>query len=79
MEKAVPGYCASELADYLLDQGVCTEVASNFEKNQVTGQAFLKLTEDDLRELVRPVGLRMKIRDIMKKVSHVIITLGVGG
>lgn len=71
MEKDVPGYDASELGEYLVDQGVCTEVVLNFEKNHVTGQSFLKLSEDDLKELVRPVGVRPVIRDILKKVNHV--------
>ena len=54
------------MEDYLLKKGITIEVASNFKKNLVTGEAFLKLTEEDLKELVGLIGVRTKIRDILK-------------
>ena len=68
-EKDLPGFDAAELGDFLLEEGVSTDVVSNFEKNLITGKAFLELTEDDLKELVPIIGLRTQIRGILKNVS----------
>lgn len=68
-EVGLAAYDVEELADFLIEQGVPSDVVSNFEKNLVTGKSFLKLSEEDLKELAPILGVRTEIRDILKKVS----------
>lgn len=56
---------------FLISKGVCEEVAENFHVNQVSGEAFLKLTEEDLKELVPLIGTRTKIRSILEDCNKV--------
>ena len=60
-------YSISELKEYLVEKGVSADAVENFEKNQVSGSVFLKLTEEDLRELVPLIGVRAGIRDLIKE------------
>ena len=60
-------HSVEELKDYLLQRGVCEEAATNFQRNRVSGLAFLKLTEDDLKEFVPLIGVQTDIRDILKE------------
>ena len=60
-----------DLADFLLSKGICSEVADNFLKNQINGQAFLKLTQEDLKELAPLIGIRTQVRDILKDLTKV--------
>ena len=57
-----------ELADYLLGEGICSEVLTNFATNRISGSVSLKLTEDELKDLVPIIGVRTEIRDILSKV-----------
>ena len=50
----------------LIQKGVIEHIADNFFKNEVTGEAFLKLSEDDIKELCPLIGVRPLIRDIMR-------------
>lgn len=70
-------FSVDDLVDFLLEKGVCEDVAENFRKNRVSGTAFLKLTEEDLKELVPIIGVRTEVRDILaesKTVSLATIT-----
>ena len=42
-------------------------VVRNFETNRVSGNAFLRLTEDDLRELAPLIGERTNVRELLKQ------------
>ena len=57
-----------ELTDYLLREGISSEGLTNFATNRISGSAFLKLTEDDLKDLIPIIGVRSEIRDILLKV-----------
>lgn len=61
-----------DLQAFLLDKGICSEIVSNFVTNRVSGSAFLKLTEEDLKDLVPIIGVRTDIRDILSQVSLII-------
>ena len=47
-----------EFADYLRGEGISSEVLSNFAINRISGTAFIKLTEDDLKDLIPIIGVR---------------------
>lgn len=60
-----------EVEDYLEGKGVGDDVIANFRRNRVTGAAFLRLTEEDLRELVPLIGERTDVREILKRIKQV--------
>ena len=55
----------------MLKKGICEEVACDFERNRVSGQAFMELREEDLKELVPMIGVRTEIRRILKECREV--------
>ena len=57
--------------EYLLERGISERVAENFQENEVSGSAFLKLSEEDIRELVPPIGIRAAIRDMLEELKKV--------
>lgn len=49
-DAGLAAYDVEELADFLLENGITSDVVSNFEKNLVTGKSFLKLSDEDLNQ-----------------------------
>ena len=43
--------------EFLLRKGVDEEMVCDFQRNCVSGQSFVELTEEDLKELVPLVGV----------------------
>ena len=68
---AISGFSVDDIEDLLLEKGVPEEVADNFRENCVTGAAFLKLTEGDLKELVPMIGVRTIVREILQESREV--------
>lgn len=68
---AVINLNVEELRDFIEERGVCEEIAENFERIRISGKAFLKLTEDDVKELVPIIGVRREILKEYKEVSKV--------
>ncbi len=68
---ALADFTVEDVEEYLEDYGVSDDVVTNFRRNRVTGAAFLKLTEDDLRELVPLIGERTNLRDLLKQSKQV--------
>ena len=64
-------FTVDELVDYLEAKGVSEGVVRNFETNRVSGNAFLRLTEDDLRELAPLIGERTNVRELLKQSKQV--------
>lgn len=64
---AVSGFSVEDIEDLLLERGIPEEVSDNFRENCVTGAAFLKLTEGDLKELVPMIGVRTIVREIIQE------------
>jgi len=64
-------FTVDELVDYLEVNWVSEGVVQNFEKNRVSGAAFLRLMEDDLRELAPLIGKRTSIRELLKHSKQV--------
>lgn len=53
------------------------EVASLFVSNRILGSVFLKLTEDELKELIPTIGDRVLVKELLKNVSQVKITCAI--
>lgn len=49
------------LGEFLINKAFPEALAENFRKNQVNGNAFLSLQENDLKDLI---GLRARIRQL---------------
>lgn len=71
MASAVSRNTTEEMKEFLLRKGICEEVACDFERNRVSGQAFMELREEDLKELVPMIGVRTEIRRILKECREV--------
>ena len=70
MESNVSQLTVDELKDFLLQKGIDEEVVCDFQRNRVSGQSFVELTED-LKELVPLVGVRTTIRRILQECQRV--------
>ena len=68
---SIEDFTVDELVDYLEAKGVSEGVTLNFKTNRVSGAAFLRLTEDDLRELAPLVGERTNVRELLKQSKQV--------
>lgn len=66
-----------EVKELLLRMGISEEIAETFSRNEICGQAFLALTEGDLKELVPMIGARIKIREVIKEVikEHKVVSI----
>ena len=55
---SIEDFTMDELVDYFEAKGVSEGVTPNFKTNRVSGAAFLRLTEDDPRQLAPLIGER---------------------
>jgi len=55
------------LAEFLVSKGIRNLLAAEFRRNLVSGSVFLKLTEEDLKELAPLIGERVQLREILKQ------------
>ena len=62
-----------DFSEFLLEKGVHEEVASLFVSNRISGSIFLRLSEDDLKELIPTIGDRILVKELLKQVSQVYI------
>ena len=69
------GFTTTQVKEYLLEKEIPEDVADNFFNNMICGQAFLKLNEDDVKELAPLIGIRTKIRGIIKEHQKVLATI----
>jgi hypothetical protein len=52
---------SQDLGVWLQDQGIPGEYCEKFEDNFIDGREFVKLTEDEVKQMVPPLGLAKKI------------------
>ena len=69
----VEKYDFQQLLYYLLSRGIREEVTEIFQANLINGEAFLYLSEEDLKELLPIIGDRILIRNLLKKLHEVAI------
>ena len=68
----INGLNLEDFGDFLLEKGIHEEVASLFISNRITGSAFLRLSEDDIKELTPRIGNRILVKELRKEVSKVL-------
>ena len=62
---------SEELGDFLQGKGASEEIVRAFSQNRIDGQAFVLLTEEDLRELVPLIGERTLVWMLLKQAKQV--------
>ena len=60
----------NEFADYLDEKGIGEEVVKSFKENEICGATFLELQNDELKELVPVVGIRVKVRKLLENATQ---------
>ncbi len=65
------GLLCTELADFMLDNGISESVIDNFVTNEVTGECCIQLTEMEMKELAPKIGDRVKLRQLITKHKEV--------
>ena len=68
-------YDVAQVQAFLLERDIPGDVVDNFFRNQICGQAFLNLAEDDLKELAPLIGIRTKLRRVIREQQKVIFPL----
>ena len=62
----VQGFSTSQLCEFvaqkLEDVEDATQMLRSLEENKINGKAFLELTDEDLREIVKPIGDRKALK-----------------
>lgn len=56
-----------DFGDFLSERGFHEDLVSLFVDQRVSGAAFLKISEDDLKELIPIVGDRILIRELLRE------------
>ena len=64
-----------ELGEFLQLNGLHDDIVSTFVAHKVSGEAFLELTEGDLKELIPNIGDRVAIRKLARVLREVSIIL----
>ncbi len=66
----IEGFSVAELCDFIAQNLAhvedSTEIQRELELNKITGKAFLELTDEDLREMIRPIGDRKALKSLAK-------------
>lgn len=70
-ESCISQLSIEDFAEYLLDRGFDLSVVNSFEENRISGDAFLQLTDDDLKELVPLIGVRVNVRKLLQSARQV--------
>ena len=56
------GFVSRKLSDVMEDS---EEVVDELRRNKISGKAFLILTDEDLRELIQPIGDRKALKALV--------------
>ena len=73
---SIADFTVDEVEEYLEEKGISNDVVINFGRNRVTVAAFLRLTEDNLRELVPLIGERTAVRKLLADNTQVRFSTG---
>ena len=65
----------SEFGRYLAEEGIHKDIIVAFAANRICGSTFLKLNEEDLKELIPLIGDRIRVRELQNKAREVIVLL----
>ena len=67
----IPQLDVEDFSANLLDRGFDATVTRAFEKNRISGAVFVKLTDDELKELVPLIGVQLGVRELLHSARQV--------
>ena len=70
-KSSLADFTVDELEEYLEAKGIGEDIVRNFGRNWISGVALLRLTEDNLRELVPLISERTSVRELLKQSKQV--------
>ena len=66
-----------EFSEFLEAQGAHEDIVASFSTNRISGEAFLNLSEDDLKELLPVIGDRVYIRGLLRNARETTSTVAI--
>ena len=63
------GLNAEELSEHLVEKGVHEDVSATFKSNRISGKVFLKLSDENLKELIPTVGDRVLVKELLEEIE----------
>lgn len=67
----VEGFDYEDFGDFLLGQGLHKDVVSTIIRNRIGNEAFVDLTEGDLKDLAPTIGDRIHLRNLVAEARKV--------
>ena len=73
-------YTVDELCDYVSNKWEMSfqdvqEILDELRSNNITGRSFLELTDDELKEMIKPIGDRKALKGILTSYTSQITTV----
>ena len=59
----------------MAEEGIHEDIIAAFVANRICESTFLKLNEEDLKELIPLIGDRIRVRELQNKAREVIVSL----
>ena len=63
------GLNVEELSDHLVEKGVHEDMFTTFKSNRISGKVFLKLSDENLKELIPTVGDRVLVKELLEEIE----------
>lgn len=73
--KLVKQLNCEDFTEFLEVEGAHEDVVAAFSNNRINGEAFVNLSEEDLKELVPIVGDRVFVRELLRKAREATATV----
>lgn len=66
-----------EFSEFLEAQGAHGDIIASFSSNRISGEVFLNLSEDDLKELLPVIGDRVYVRRLLQNALETTSTVSI--
>ena len=63
------GLNIEELSDHLVEKGVHEDMSATFKSNRISGKVFLKLSDENLKELIPTVGDGVLVKELLEGIE----------
>ena len=64
------GLNVEELSEHLVEKGVHEDVSATFKSNRIGGKVFLKLPDENLKELIPTVGEKALVKELLEEIDY---------
>lgn len=73
--KSVKLLNCEDFTEFLEAEGAHEDVVTSFLNNRISGEAFINLSEEDLKELAPAIGDRVFVRELLRKAREATATV----